>query len=121
MLNIAQPKSAKPLPPFEKWSFSETRYIQYMCDQHNVHCALEEAVAATLEAGSCGPRGEEEEAAQPSGECAAAFEALQCFSETGGLDRYCVSVQQLMKLCIASATEVAVKGMHGCGARCWAA
>ena len=86
MLNIAQPKSAKPLPPFEKWSFSEKRYIQYMCDQHNVHCALEEAVAATLEAGPHGPHAEEE-AAQPSGECTAAFEALQCFSEGAGLDR----------------------------------
>lgn len=86
MLNIAQPKSAKPLPPFEKWSFSETRYIQYMCDQHNVHCALEETIAATLEAGPSGPPAEEEQA-QPSGECAAAFEALQSFGESGGLNR----------------------------------
>lgn len=86
MLNIAQPKSAKPMPPFEKWSFSEKRYIQYMCDQHNVHCAMEEAVSATLAAGPGGPPGEEE-AAQPSGECTAAFGALQCFGEHGGLDR----------------------------------
>lgn len=86
MLNIAQPKSAKPLPPFEKWSFTEQRYIQYMCDQHNVHSALEEAVAAALRAGPAGPQPIEE--VQASGECAAAFEALSCFGEDSGLDRY---------------------------------
>lgn len=42
---MAQPKGAKPLPPFQMWSFREIRYIQWLADQHAVHYALEAAVA----------------------------------------------------------------------------
>ncbi len=39
------PKGAPPLPPFEKWSFKERRYIQWLVDMHNAHYALEASVA----------------------------------------------------------------------------
>lgn len=42
---MAQPQGATPLPPFQKWSFREIRYIQWLADQHAVHYALEAAVA----------------------------------------------------------------------------
>ena len=44
-LAIAQPKGAPPLPPFERWSFAEMRYVQWLVDMHSVHYALEAAVA----------------------------------------------------------------------------
>jgi hypothetical protein len=44
-LKIAQPKGVKPLPPFEKWSFREIRYVQWLTDMHTVHYALEAAIA----------------------------------------------------------------------------
>ena len=44
-LQIAQPKGAPPLPPFERWSFRERRYIQWLADMHTAHYTLEAAVA----------------------------------------------------------------------------
>ena len=44
-LAIAQPKGAPPLPPFERWSFAEMRYVQWLVDMHSVHYTLEAAVA----------------------------------------------------------------------------
>ena len=44
-LAIAQPKGAPPLPPFERWSFAEMRYVQWLVDMHAVHYTLEAAVA----------------------------------------------------------------------------
>eukprot|EP00850_Spirogloea_muscicola_P003212 SM000013S26381 [mRNA] locus=s13:163462:166864:+ [translate_table: standard] len=50
--------SAKPLPPFERWSFKEEHYLQFLADQAAVHAGLEDAVAAIVEgdkAGGAGP------------------------------------------------------------------
>ena len=44
-LQIAQPKGAPPLPPFERWSFKERRYIQWLADMHTAHYTLEAAIA----------------------------------------------------------------------------
>ena len=44
-LQIAQPKGAPPLPPFERWSFKERRYIQWLADMHTAHYTLEAAMA----------------------------------------------------------------------------
>lgn len=85
LLNIAQPQKSKPLPSFEKWSFTEKRYIQYMCDQQNVHYALEAAIAEAVAIGPAGPH--KASAVQPSKDCAAAFQAIACFGESAGLDR----------------------------------
>jgi len=85
LLNIAQPDKAKPLPPFEQWSFTEKRYIQYMCDQQNVHYALEAAIAEAVAVGPSGPGRADQ--AQPSEACAAAFQAVACFGESAGLNR----------------------------------
>ncbi len=43
-LQIAHPKGSE-LPPFERWSFKERRYIQWLVDMHSAHYALEAAVA----------------------------------------------------------------------------
>ena len=85
MLNIVQPQQAKPLPPFEQWSFTEKRYIQYMCDQHNVHHTLEAAIAEAVAVGPTGPHTSDE--VQPSNACVAAFQATACFGDSSGLDR----------------------------------
>ena len=85
LLNIAQPQQSKPLPPFEKWSFTEKRYIQYMCDQQNVHYTLEDAIAKAITIGPSGPHKASE--LQLSQECKAAFEAVACFGESAGLER----------------------------------
>ena len=45
VLQIAQPKGAPPLPPFERWSFKERRYIQWLADMHTAHYTLEAAIA----------------------------------------------------------------------------
>ena len=96
LLNIVQ---ARPLPPFEKWSFTEKRYIQYMCDQQNVHYALEAAIAEAIAVGPSGPH--QTNGYQPSDICAAAFKAVACFGESAGLDRYrlhwfCLSSELLL-------------------------
>jgi hypothetical protein len=44
-LQVARPKGAPPLPPFERWSFGEMRYAQWLVDQHTAHYALEAAIA----------------------------------------------------------------------------
>ena len=44
-LQVARPKGAPPLPPFERWSFGEMRYAQWLVDQHCSHYALEAAIA----------------------------------------------------------------------------
>lgn len=93
-MNIVQPEQSKPLPPFEKWSFTEKRYIQYMCDQHNVHYSLEAAVAEAVAIGPSGPHKTSD--AQPSKECAAAFDAVACFGESAGLSRYCSAAVALL-------------------------
>eukprot|EP00271_Cylindrocystis_brebissonii_P007924 TRINITY_DN21848_c0_g1_i1.p1 TRINITY_DN21848_c0_g1~~TRINITY_DN21848_c0_g1_i1.p1 ORF type:complete len:476 (-),score=86.96 TRINITY_DN21848_c0_g1_i1:67-1494(-) len=61
---------AQPLPEFERWSFGENRYRQYLVNQHAVHSALETALR--LAGGEAGPaegpaaerRSETEEAKQ---------------------------------------------------------
>ena len=85
MLNIVQPEQAKPLPPFEQWSFTEKRYIQYMCDQQNVHYTLEAAIAEAVAIGPSGPHRAFDYHASDT--CTTAFEAVACFGESAGLDR----------------------------------
>ncbi|KAL3136926.1 hypothetical protein ABBQ32_006532 [Trebouxia sp. C0010 RCD-2024] len=100
LLNIVQPENSKPLPPFEKWSLTEKRYIQYMCDQQNVHYAMEAAVAEAVATGPAGPHKSSE--LQPSKACAAAFEAVACFGESAGLDRSLQIASDLDNLAKAS-------------------
>ncbi|GBF98845.1 hypothetical protein Rsub_11449 [Raphidocelis subcapitata] len=42
----------RPLPPFERWSFTATRYRQYLADAAAAHGGLEDALAAALGGGS---------------------------------------------------------------------
>lgn len=100
LLNIVQPQQAKPLPPFEQWSFTEKRYIQYMCDQHNVHHTLEAAIAEAVAVGPSGPHAPHE--VQPSDACVAAFKAAACFGESCGLDRSLQIASDLDSLAKAS-------------------
>eukprot|EP00898_Chlorokybus_atmophyticus_P004900 jgi/Chlat1/5410/Chrsp35S05228 len=42
----------RPLPPFEKWSFRQQNYLQYLVNQYEVHSALEHAVDALASQGA---------------------------------------------------------------------
>jgi len=58
-ISVARPKGAAPLPPFEKWSFGDERFLQYLVDLQCVHVALETAVSqagALLDAASSDSR-----------------------------------------------------------------
>ena len=44
-LQVAQRPGAPPLPPFQRWSFREERYIQWLADMQAAHLTLEAAVA----------------------------------------------------------------------------
>ena len=85
LLNIAESQKGKPLPPFEKWSFTKRRYIQYICDQSNVHFALEGAIETVTDSGPRGPQTATHY--RPSADCEAAFDAAACFGDSSGLER----------------------------------
>ena len=42
---MAPRPGAAPLPPFQRWSFREERYIQWLADMQAAHLTLEAAVA----------------------------------------------------------------------------
>ena len=44
-LQVAPRPGAAPLPPFQRWSFREERYIQWLADMQAAHLTLEAAVA----------------------------------------------------------------------------
>ena len=56
-LRIAQPASAKPLPPFHQWSLRAERYTQWLADQHAVHYVLESAIGDALTVATPGAAG----------------------------------------------------------------
>ena len=48
------------LPPFERWSMTAPRYLQYLANLLHVHSALERATAAAL------AEGQERHSAEPA-------------------------------------------------------
>lgn len=44
-LQVAARPGEAPLPPFQRWSFREERYIQWLADMQAAHLTLEAAVA----------------------------------------------------------------------------
>ena len=44
-LQVAPRPGAAPLPPFQRWSFREEHYIQWLADMQAAHLTLEAAVA----------------------------------------------------------------------------
>jgi hypothetical protein len=69
----------RPLPPFERWSFSAGRYRQYLADAAAAHCGLEAALAAVAGGGS-----NPDDAAGPS---EAVARALKQLGPASGLQR----------------------------------
>ena len=47
-LRVVRAEGAAPLPPFERWSFREERYIQWLADMQAAHLTLEAAVADAI-------------------------------------------------------------------------
>lgn len=47
----------QPLPPFDRWSFTRERYLQYLADMAEVHLALERAVMGLTEGSNEGGTG----------------------------------------------------------------
>ena len=82
MLKVAQPTNVRALPPFEKWSFAEEHYVQYLADQQQVHYMMEASVAEALAVAAAT---ETERRVSPG--CRGAFAALQHLGEGAGLDR----------------------------------
>lgn len=75
-MDIAQ--GAEKLPPFERWGFSEERYVQYLCDQQAIHYMLENIIAESLE---------EARATLPPGDPLVTFLLLKRRDERGGTGR----------------------------------
>ncbi|KIZ04246.1 hypothetical protein MNEG_3713 [Monoraphidium neglectum] len=63
----------RPIPPFQRWSFTRPRYAQYLADMAAVHCAMEDALHQALGGGAGGGGND---AVGPSGPVRAALGRL---------------------------------------------
>ena len=61
------------------------RYVQYMCDQQNVHYTLEATIAEVTAVGPRGPIRATDY--RHSEDCEAAFDAVACFGDSSDLER----------------------------------
>ncbi|KAK9817905.1 hypothetical protein WJX72_004033 [[Myrmecia] bisecta] len=94
-LKVAQADNARPLPPFDRWSFNERCYVQYLADQQSVHCILEAAIADATTVANTEHYGDQE-----SGK--GVWAALDRFTESRGLDRSLEVAADLNNLAKAS-------------------
>ena len=104
-LQIAQPKGAPPLPPFERWSFRERRYIQWLADMHTAHYTLEAAIADAAVVAATEHYG----VRLPSNavECACRKASAASITVAGGWAlRECAAECRLCKCCAARQEEV---------------
>ncbi|KAK9826825.1 hypothetical protein WJX81_004535 [Elliptochloris bilobata] len=79
-LQVAGRAGAARLPPFQRWSFREERYIQWLADMQAAHLTLEAAIADATTVASTEHYGD-------SGSGRGVFAALERFGEAAGLDR----------------------------------
>ncbi|CAM6017915.1 unnamed protein product [Sphagnum balticum] len=80
-ISVAQ---GRPIPPFERWSFSTNHYIQFLQDQLAVYSVLKDVIAAvknSKSSGNTGPR------SSGDGSSSQAVRAVTLFDTVLGLDR----------------------------------
>jgi len=80
-ISVAQ---GRPIPPFERWSFSINHYIQFLQDQLAVYSVLKDVIAAvknSKSSGNTGPR------SNGDGSSSQAVRAVTVFDTVLGLDR----------------------------------